>query len=74
MSRLGTSLTAGGTVKIGLRFRHLSALRKVRPPGEETTLRSSDAKDESFQVQFHENPEVLHDVRGFPIGLDEIKA
>src|SRR5436309_16057230 len=74
MSRLGTSLTAGGTVKIGLRFRHLSALRKVRPPGEETTLRSSDAKDESFKVQFHENPEVLHDVRGLPIGLDEIEA
>src|SRR3989442_7061926 len=74
VSRLGTSLTAGGTVKIGLRFRHLSALRKVRTPGEETNLRSSDAKDESFQVQVHENPEALHDVRGLPIGLGEIET
>ena len=41
---------------------------KRRPRGRD------DAKEESFQVQFHEDPEVPHYFGDLPIGLDEIEA
>jgi len=43
-----------------------------KAPQRKRQSRGRDAaKEESFQVQFHEDPEMLHYVGDLPIGLDE---